>query len=38
VTGTASIARAAFGVGNGASSTGLDPKVTVTFAFDAKAT
>ena len=38
VTGTASIARAAFGVGNGASSTGLDPKVAVTFAFDAKAT
>lgn len=37
VTGSASIARAAFGVGNGGSSTGLDPKVAVNFRFDAKA-
>jgi cytochrome b561/polyisoprenoid-binding protein YceI len=37
VTGSASIARASFGVGNGESSTALDPKVAVNFAFDAKA-
>jgi polyisoprenoid-binding protein YceI len=37
VTGSASIARAAFGVGNGGSSTGLEPKVAVNFRFDAKA-
>jgi cytochrome b561/polyisoprenoid-binding protein YceI len=37
VTGSASIARAAFGVGNGESSTGLDPKVALNFRFNAKA-
>ena len=37
VSGSASVARLPFGVGNGDSSTGLDPKVTVTFNFDAKA-
>ena len=37
VSGSASIARLPFGVGNGDSSTGLDPKVAVTFRFDAKA-
>ena len=37
VTGSASIARAAFGVGNGGSSTGLEPKVAVNFRFGAKA-
>jgi len=36
VSGSASVARLPFGVGNGDSSTGLDPKVTVTFNFDAK--
>lgn len=35
VTGSATIARAPFGVGNGASSTGLDPKVSVDFSFSA---
>jgi cytochrome b561/polyisoprenoid-binding protein YceI len=35
VSGTASIARAAFGVGNGDSSGGLTPDVAVTFRFDA---
>lgn len=37
VSGSASVARLPFGVGNGDSSTGLDPKVSVTFSFDAKA-
>jgi len=37
VAGSATIARAAFDVGNGASSSGLDPKVSVSFAFSAKA-
>lgn len=37
VTGSASIARLPFGVGNGASSTNLAPRVAVTFDFDAKA-
>ncbi len=37
VSGSATIARAAFDVGNGASSSGLDPKVSVNFAFSAKA-
>ncbi|MGA1849596.1 YceI family protein [Sphingobium yanoikuyae] len=37
VSGSASVARLPFGVGNGDSSTGLDPKVMVTFSFDAKA-
>lgn len=37
VSGSASIARLPFGVGNGDSSTGLDPKVAVTFAFSATA-
>lgn len=37
VSGSASIARAAFGVGNGESGAGLDPKVAVHFAFSAKA-
>lgn len=37
VSGSASVARLPFGVGNGDSSTGLDPKVMVTFNFDAKA-
>lgn len=36
VAGSASIARASFGVGNGESGTALDPKVAVNFAFDAK--
>jgi polyisoprenoid-binding protein YceI len=36
VSGSATIARAAFGVGNGDSSTGLAPQVAVTFAFTAK--
>lgn len=36
VTGTATIARAAFGVGNGESSGGLAPQVALTFAFTAK--
>ena len=36
VSGSASVARLPFGVGNGDSSTGLDPKVMVTFNFDAK--
>lgn len=35
VTGSATIARAPFGVGNGASSTGLDPQVSVNFDFPA---
>lgn len=35
VTGSASIARLPFGVGNGESSTGLDPKVALTFGFSA---
>lgn len=37
VSGSASITRAAFDVGNGESSGGLDPKVAVTFSFSAKA-
>lgn len=37
VSGSATIARAPFGVGNGESSTGLDPKVAVHFGFSAKA-
>lgn len=37
VSGSASIARLPFGVGNGDSSTGLDPKVAVTFGFSATA-
>lgn len=37
VTGSASITRASFGVGNGESSVGLAPKVAVSFLFDAKA-
>ncbi|WP_176592716.1 YceI family protein [Sphingobium sp. EM0848] len=37
VAGSATITRASFGVGNGDSSTGLDPKVTVHFGFSAKA-
>lgn len=36
VSGSASITRAPFGVGNGESSTGLDPKVAVSFGFSAK--
>jgi cytochrome b561/polyisoprenoid-binding protein YceI len=36
VTGTATIARAAFGVGNGDSSTGLSPQVKLSFTFTAK--
>ncbi|BBE00096.1 polyisoprenoid-binding protein [Sphingobium amiense] len=36
VTGSATVARAAFGVGNGDSSTSLAPQVAVTFAFSAK--
>ena len=36
VSGSATIARAAFGVGNGDSSTGLGPQVALTFAFTAK--
>lgn len=36
VSGTATIARAAFGVGNGESSGGLAPQVALTFAFTAK--
>ncbi|NML08808.1 polyisoprenoid-binding protein [Sphingobium sp. AR-3-1] len=36
VSGSATIARAAFGVGNGDSSTGLTPTVALTFAFTAK--
>lgn len=36
VSGSATIARAPFGVGNGESGTGLDPKVAVSFAFHAK--
>jgi cytochrome b561/polyisoprenoid-binding protein YceI len=35
VAGSATVARAPFGVGNGASSTGLDPKVSVDFSFSA---
>ncbi|WP_242128815.1 YceI family protein [Sphingobium sp. Sx8-8] len=37
VSGSATIARAAFDVGNGESSAGLDPKVAVSFAFSARA-
>lgn len=37
VSGSASIARMPFGVGNGDSSAGLDPSAAVTFAFTAKA-
>lgn len=37
VSGSAAIARASFGVGNGDSSTGLAPQVALTFAFTAKA-
>ncbi|WP_150290589.1 cytochrome b/b6 domain-containing protein [Sphingobium estronivorans] len=37
VAGSATIARASFGVGNGESSAGLDPKVAVHFGFRAKA-
>ncbi|MES2157523.1 MAG: YceI family protein [Pseudomonadota bacterium] len=37
VSGSATIARASFGVGNGDSSTGLAPQVALTFAFTAKA-
>lgn len=37
VSGSATIARASFGVGNGDSSAGLDPKVSVSFGFSAKA-
>lgn len=37
VTGSASVARGSFGVGNGGSSAGLDAKVAVNFRFDAKA-
>ncbi len=37
VSGSASVTRAAFDVGNGESSGGLDPKVAVTFGFSAKA-
>jgi len=37
VSGSASIARGAFGVGNGESSTGLEPKVAVSFGFSATA-
>lgn len=37
VSGSAIIARAPFGVGNGESSTGLDPKVAVSFGFSAQA-
>ena len=37
VSGSAAIARAAFGVGNGESGTGLDPKVAVSFGFSARA-
>jgi cytochrome b561/polyisoprenoid-binding protein YceI len=37
VSGSASIARLPFGVGNGGSSTNLHPRVAVTFDFDAKA-
>ena len=36
VTGSATIARASFSVGNGASSEGLDAKVAVDFAFTAR--
>lgn len=36
VSGSATIARAPFGVGNGESSTGLGPQVALTFAFTAK--
>lgn len=36
VAGTATIARAAFGVGNGESSTGLAPQVKISFAFTAR--
>ena len=36
VSGTATIARAAFGVGNGESSGGLPPQVALTFAFTAR--
>ncbi len=36
VSGSATIARAPFGVGNGDSSTGLGPQVALTFAFTAK--
>ena len=36
VSGTATVARASFGVGNGDSSTGLAPQVALTFAFTAK--
>ena len=36
VTGSATVARAAFGVGNGDSSTSLAPQVAVTFSFSAK--
>lgn len=38
VQGSATIARAAFGVGEGAAAEGLDPNVTVNFSFDAKGT
>ncbi|HKY80310.1 MAG TPA: YceI family protein, partial [Sphingobium sp.] len=37
VSGTATIARLPFGVGTGDSAAGLAPRVTVTFAFDARA-
>lgn len=37
VSGSASIGRTLFGVGNGESSTGLDPTVAVNFRFDAQA-
>jgi polyisoprenoid-binding protein YceI len=37
VSGSASIGRTLFGVGNGESSAGLDPKVAVDFRFDAQA-
>ncbi len=37
VSGSATIARASFGVGNGESSAGLDPKVSVSFGFSAQA-
>lgn len=36
VSGSATVARASFGVGNGDSSTGLAPQVALTFAFTAK--
>lgn len=36
VSGSATIARASFGVGNGESSAGLDPKVSVSFGFNAR--